>query len=234
MKFLLLSLIVCSISTSINAQDQDSIRLKLESLLNREIVSDSLAYYEGFAEAQKYPRLAIRSVGDPDHASTCKYYAYERYGVYLEMTGDIIFDQSIFDRNKGFNSVMLKRIRDSIPQWSDSIGVVNDNWIEFDQKVMLEFMQLFDFEILSDSSALITLIPERIGESLFTNLKGIEISDARTKKLYHYEALVNGVVFEVKGTQTYRGYMKLNFENCSNLNYICTRRMILPFTINTE
>jgi hypothetical protein len=234
MKILLLSFIVCSISLPLKAQDRDSLRLKLESLFNREIVSDSLAYYEGFAEAQNYPRLAIRSVGDPGHVSTCEYYAYERYGVYLEMTGDIIYDNSIFDRNKGFNSVMTKRIQDSIPQWLDSIGNVNENWIEFDHKVMLEFIKLFDFEILSDSSALVTLNPDRIEESLFENLEGIEISDARTKQLYDYEVLINGAIFEVKGTKSYRGYMKLNFENCPNPNYICTGRLTLPFTINTE
>ena len=234
MKIILLLLIVCSISLTLKAQDKDSLRLTMKSLLNREIVSDSIAFYKGFAEAQNYPRLAIRSEGDPGHVSTCEYYAYERYGVYLEVTGDIIYDNSILDRNKGFNSVMTKRIQDSIPQWSDSIGVVNDKWIEFDHQIMLKFIKLFDYEILSDSTALVTLIPDRIEKSLFTNIDGIEISDARTKQLYNYKDLVNGAIFKVKGTNSYRGYMKLNFENCPNPNYICTGRLTLPFTINTE
>ena len=234
MKIVFLSLIICSISLSAQAQNRDSLRLKLESLLNRKVISDSVAYYEGFAEALDYPRLAIRSTGDPGHVSTCEYYAYEKYGVYLEMTGDIVIDNSIFDHNKGFNEVMKKRIQDSIPQWSDSIGLVDDNWIEFDHKIMLEFIELFDFEILSDTSALVKLITKRINESLFTNIEGIEISDARTMEKYNFKSLLDGAIFKVKGTKSYRGYMKLNFENCSNNNYICTGRLTLPFTINTE
>jgi len=138
------------------------------------------------------------------------------------------------NRNKGFNSVMTKRIQDRIPQWSDSIGVVNDNWIKFDHQLMLKFIELFDYEILSDSTALITLIPDRIEESLFSDLDGIKISDARTKRLYNYVDLVNGAIFEVKGTKSYRGYMNLNFENCSNPNYICTGRLRIPFKIKRE
>ena len=99
---------------------------------------------------------------------------------------------------------------------------------------MLEFIELFDFEILSDTSALVKLIPKRINESLFTNIEGIEISDARTMGKYNFKSLLDGAIFKVKGTKSYRGYMKLNFENCSNNNYICTGRLTLPFTINTE
>lgn len=216
------------------AQNRDSLRLKFESHLNPEIISDSVAYYEGYTEAMQSSRLAMRSVGDPGHISTCQYYAYERYGVYLEMTGDIILDNSIFDRNKGFNSVMKKRIQDSIPQWSDSVGVVNDKWIEFDQKLIPEFLGLFDFEVLSDTTALITLILDRINKSLFVSLDGLEITDPRTKQLYDFEDLIDGAVFGVKGAKSYRGYMILNFENCPNPNYICTGRLTLPFTINTE
>jgi len=216
------------------AQNRDSLRLEFESHLNPDIISDSVAFDQGCSEAMEYSRLASRSVGDPGHVSTGEYFAYERYGVYLEMTCDIILDNSIFDRNKGFNSVMKKRIQDSIPQWSDSVGVVNDKWIEFDQKLIPEFLRLFDFEMLSDTTALISLIPDRINKSLFVSLDGIEITDARTKHLYKFKDLIDGAVFEVKGTKSYRGYMVLNFENCPKRNYICACRLSLPFTINTE
>lgn len=234
MKIILLSFIACFICLSLKAQEKDSLRLPLESFLNRTIVPDSLAFYHGYVEALNYPRLAIRSVGDPGHVTTCEYYAYEKYGVYLEMTGDIILDNSIFERNKGFNSVMNNRIQDSIPQWIDSLGVINENWIDFDEQLILEFLKLFDFEILSDTSALVTLKADSVNKSLFVNLEGIEITDARTDQLFDYASLVNGVIFEVNGTDFYRGYMKLNFENCRNPKYICAGQLLTPFKINKE
>lgn len=209
----------------------------MSDLFDKEIISDTIAFLAGMEEAQNYPRLAIRSVGDPGHVSSCEYYSYEKYGVYLEMTGDIIFDNSIFDRNKGFNIVMEKRINDSIPQWADSIGIVDSNWLEFNVPVMKEFFELFDFEILNDTTALITLINSRIPHSRFIDLSGLKIKDVRTKKQYDIETMYQGAQFEIKGDHSYRGYMELNFDGCNNPIYICTTKQYqlrLPFTINKE
>lgn len=230
MKIVLLSIFIGSISLVTQAQSRDSLRLDLEVLFDADKISDTSAFLEGYIEAQQYSRLAIRSVGDPDHVSSCDYYSYQRYGVNLEMTGDIIMDESIFDRNNGFNSAMKQRIQDSIPQWADSVGAVKDNWIEFELQMMRKFYELFDFERESDTLVRVTLIPERIGESIYVSLDGIEISDARTKTTYDFDALVNGGMFKLNGSM---GYMKLNVENCSNPNFICFERLV-PFRIQEE
>jgi hypothetical protein len=147
MKPFLLPLLFCVLSFNSFGQVRDSIRSKV----NASIRSDSLAYAEGVEEARNHSGLFIRSAGDPGHVTSCEYYSYERYGVKLQMTGDLILDESIFAYNAGFNSIMQKRILDSIPQWKDSIGIIDTSWIEIDYESMLEFIGLFDYEFLTDT-----------------------------------------------------------------------------------
>lgn len=179
--------------------------LDIHQLLDKNLIFDSTAFLEGADEALNYSSLAIRSIGDPDHLSSCDYNAYKRYGVKLEMTGDIIIGIEIFDRNKGFNSVMKKRIRDSIPNWADSIGISNSTWIQFDSKLMNDFLELFEYQIETDSTVLVTLIPQKIPLSTFKTLDGIVIRDIQSKTEHTISEFVGSVTFQTRRGSSIEG-----------------------------
>lgn len=185
-------------------------------------IKDSIAFCDGVMEAKDYPRLAIRSVGQSNHLTSCEHYAYLKYGVHLELTGDIIYDQSIFDHNNGFNQIMYAKIKDSIPQYFDSIGIVSKSWFSFDVNRMKEFLSFFDLSEFSDSTALVKLDSSKVTNSTFKTLEGIKISDPIGKRNYSIAELETGVSFELTGLTTKNGYFEIDFSAYVNPNNVCT------------
>ncbi|MEN9441170.1 MAG: hypothetical protein RLZ33_1247 [Bacteroidota bacterium] len=196
-------------------------------------ISDSSAFCEGVVEAKSYTDYALRFVGSPGHLTSCEIYSYERYGVRLEMTGDIIYDESIFDFNHGFNEVMYQRIEQSNPQILDSLGKLPFGMLQFDLRFQNEYLGLFYFNELTDSTVQVTLDVEKVKTSIFESLEGIVITDGITKQDYSLEELKNGVIFKLSKSQ--RGNFRLNFTSYIYPNRICTSEAVsIPFNVDGD
>lgn len=196
-------------------------------------IKDTNAFCDGVEEALNYKKLALRFSGDPGHLTPCEYYSYERYGVSLEMTGDIIYDETIFERNHGFNEVMYFTIERNTPNSIDSIGKLPSEMIPFDMNLMNEFLSLFSITQLSDSTALVILDDQKVKESTFRSFEGVIIHDALTKIGYSKEELIIGVVFKL--TKNKKVYFNPDFKNYSFPNKICTtEKLQIPFQMKSD
>jgi hypothetical protein len=196
-------------------------------------IKDTNAFCNGVEEALTYEKLALRFSGDPGHLTPCEYYSYERYGVSLEMTGDIIYDETIFERNHGFNEAMYFKIERTIPTLIDSIGKLPSEMIPFDINLMNEFLSLFSITQLSDSTALVILDDQKVNESTFESFEGVIIHDALTKIGYTSEEFNNGVIFKL--TKNKSVYFNPNFKNYLYPNKICTtEKLQIPFQIKSD
>lgn len=229
MKHILITTIICI--SSLITQGQTSL---CDSLLNnkpdnREIV-DTNAFCKGVELALEHKGLAIRSIGDPHQSNQCVFHSYEEYGVELIMTGDIVLSHQL-DENDGFNAVMIPKVKDSLGENFNKLGVISSEWNDIDLKsLMNEFVSCFEsFKILSDSTVYCKLDSLRVSKSIFKSLEGVVFYDIN-KNLYDLEDLFSGVTFALRGTQ--RLIIITDFSDYPNPNKICEARGRFMVPIN--
>jgi hypothetical protein len=180
-------------------------------------IDDLDAFCEGIKRALDSEKLAIRQVGDPGHVSQCTYYSFERLGVKLVMTGDIILDARIFDENAGFNFIMEKRIKENIGDENYKLlGLKDSTWLEFNSDLHIELMNAIKSEIITDSTASIRLDSLKLVESKFHHLKGVVFTDCFSNFKFDSLDFQNGFKIVVKGENKKYGILKIDFKNYEN------------------
>lgn len=199
----------------------------LEFILNnlssseKQNVLDTSAFCKGYNEAMTYEYIALRYTGDPGHLSPCEFDSYKRYGVQLEMTGDIIYDNSIYQQNEGFNAFMFSQIDKKIPYWKDSLGKLPKEMRLFDQKLSEEFKQLFTYTIDSSTHVLVQLDSNAVKNSFFQSLEGIQITDVASNRSFTDKELYEGVYFQIKNEN--RLYLMFDLSNYAFPNRLCIK-----------
>lgn len=225
----LLTLFCCCVFTYGQSTICDSL---LNIRTNERVIIDTASFCAGIEQAINYNGLALRSVGDPDHLTHCEFLSYEKFGVELIMTGDIVFTQQL-DENDGFNAIMTPKIKDSLGEQYLKLGVVDSIWNDLNlQTFMTEFIACLEpFEVLSDSTVHFKLSPTTEANSIFKTFEGIKFYDIN-KRIYDRKDLYSGVILPLKGNR--RLYLIVDFSEYSNPNNICqaTNRMVIPIDLS--
>ncbi len=204
---------------------KDSIRQSISGC-----ISDFDEFCAGVEEALESESLSIRQVGDPWHVSACSYYSYENYGVNLVMTGDIIYDEGIFDKNAGFNFIMRQRIIDRLGiHVYHSLGETDSSWIEIDEILLNDLIETFNVVSKSDSTIYLKIDNRLLSNTEFNNLNGVIFKDAMTKKSYSYQEALEGIKINCLGDSK-RGFLSLDFSEYLNPKF-CTSTFGSVWTI---
>ncbi len=184
---------------------------------NRTIIEDCIgdldAFCNGVKEALESEKLAIRQVGDPSHVSSCSYYSYERWGVKLVMTGDIILDAGIFSENAGFNYIMKGRIKEQLGENYSQLGVKDSNWVELDNMLLSSFYPAVGLKRTSDTTMVFSIDSVKLSETKLEHMRGVMFKDYFADKEYTYEQVCEGVEVKTRTTGGSKAYLRVDFSN---------------------
>ena len=183
------------------------------------IINELSFFCEGVEAALKTEYLAIRGLGDPGHLSECDLYAYEAYGVKLELTGDIVMPGQK-EKNDGFNAVMIPRIKDSLGTDYEKLGKIDSSWVVLnDINMMKELASIFyRSPIETDSTYTIFIDSVALKKSIFHTFEGVQFQLV-SSETFSINKLYEGAVFpKISESRT---YIRLNFTNYINPNNIC-------------
>ncbi|MEO1653348.1 MAG: hypothetical protein AAFU64_07370 [Bacteroidota bacterium] len=176
-------------------------------------IHDIASFCEGVQAALEQEILMIRQAGDPGHVSACAYHSYERYGVMLVMTGNIIWDEGIFDQNAGFNFVMKDKIKEELGAATfELLGKEDSTWLEFDQDALKDFWNCLHTKSINDTTAWIQLDKEKFKSTKLGHLEGVLFTDPLGKKEFNYQQLKEGQLIHTRKGKTKRGYLRLDFQ----------------------
>ena len=177
-------------------------------------IYDLDAFCFGVKEALESNILSIRQIGEISHVTPCEYYSYEKYGVALIMTGDIVTDRGIFDENAGFNYIMKKRIKEKLgDKVYNSIGKEESSWLNFDEMLVKNLFSAIKLESYTDSTILIKIDTLELAKTKFEHLDGVVFQDSRKEELYSINDLLRGIELMTKNK---RAFLTINFENYTN------------------
>ena len=194
-------------------------------------ILDTDAFCDGVKSALNYEGLAIRSLGDTGHVDDCTYLSYKKYGVALILTGDIVMPGQE-DENRGFNAIMIPKIKDSLGAKYDLLGKTDSSWNNLsDQEFIHGITTPFVFNVLSDSTVNLVLDPNLEQESIFQTFEGIQFAD-HNGDWYDSKLFYEGVVLSLCSKE--RLYLGVNFESYSNPNDICNASNTYLFPVLLE
>lgn len=189
------------------------------------LIGNEIIYFcQGALKAQKDSALAISSVGDPGHASSCTFESYSIHGVRRYFSGDIIMEGDI-SRNLGYNFIMEKRIKEEL---GDSIfnllGKVDSNWIEFNQSLAQDFTESFDYKVISDSSVWVKIDTVKLSQTRLQSIEGIEFLNHLSGKKFNDKEIVEGIFLRVRGGDKYlQCFLRFNLKNYNHpTKHVCT------------
>ena len=176
-------------------------------------------YCKGVNEALSTKELVLRYVGDPDQVSLCHYDSYLKYGVHLQLTGDITSDQQEME-NQGFNDIMIPRIKDSLGANYNQLDQIDSSWIVMSNKTFMSTVKDIFYDIPNNSDSTLTIYIDTIAleNSMFQNLDGVIFKTIhgdtiQTKSFY------NGVKVPIFSKN--KTYLNMDFSNYTNPNQIC-------------
>ncbi len=225
-------------SQLVNKKDQEFRVLDFngKKAISHGCLNDLVAFCEGVEEALMREKLVIKSIGDPNLASQCLIYSYERFGVSLVFTGDIIDDQGIKDENAGFNFIMRKRILTELGEdVYNEMGVIDSTWLEIDEEQINEVFKDVKYVLLNDSTAFVSFNIENIEKSKYGHLRGVKLMDGRGRVDSENGDFYNGVQISLRGDREKKGYVRIVFADYDNPNFCQTRfKQIYTVPINVK
>ncbi len=220
-----------------SASESDSARESISECIN-----NLAAFCMGVEQALSAKRLSIRQVGAPEHVSGCSYASYEKHGVLLIMTGDLITDESVFDENAGFNFVMKQRIQDSLGiEVLRDLGKKESHWLEIDEKRLKKLQKTMMLNYKTDSTIFLKIDETALQKTEFEHLEGVVFRDGVGKINYTYKEVKEGVVLSSKtyAHKKHRAYLGLDFTDYLNPNFCKSLlsfdlKWTVPLEINIE
>lgn len=226
-------------SQLINKKDQEFRVLDFngKKAISHGCLNDLDAFCEGVEEALMTDDLMIKSsIGGLSFASHCLIYSYERFGVRLVFTGDIIEDSGMIDENAGFNFIMRKRILTELGEdVYKSIGVIDSSWLEVDEAQINEVFKDVKYVLLNDSTAFISFNIENIEKSKYGHLRGVKLMDGLVKVDSNSGDFYNGVQISLRGDSYKKGYVRIDFTDYDNPSFCQTRfKQIYTVPINVK
>lgn len=188
------------------------------------------SFCNGVAAAEKSSSWSLRFATDQRFWSSCEIESYERFGVHLVFTGDIVsIEQESF--NQGFNSFMRHQMNLSRPGLQDSLGLLPSGMRWFDTDLLNEFKALFIQEKQSDSVIILRLDLLSVKASYFETLDGVTIQENLSKSVYSIEELIKGV--ELPITLQKKIVLRPDFTHYLHSEKICVTDMItIPISLN--
>jgi len=231
LKTLLILIFFQGFTTLVYSQKIDCDSLAQDFYKIDSVSNTILTYFcEGVEEAINYKKLSIRSTGQANFLNSCTFYAYEKYGVNLELTGDIVVNgQEI--KNDGFNAIMTPRIKKALGNNYSKLGIVDTSLIvlselEFTSELALIFNH---HSAETDSTLILQLDSKALEQSVFQNFEGV-MFETITKDTLSVDDLKRGSLIPKYKTRT---YLKIDFTNYTNPNHICLPStkwvMVYPF-----
>lgn len=170
------------------------------------------AYCRGFEDALNYEYLCYRWSTQANFIPSCTYYSYQKWGVKIECTGDIIYDQAILFENAGFNHLMNQRIKEKLGNNYSELGKENAKWISLDLKSLNEILKCVRYELITDSTALFRLDSNLVNQCQFDYFEGFSIVDtlSQENREYNFSELKEGAIMTVSDSE--EKFIAIKFE----------------------
>lgn len=161
------------------------------------LAKDKMAFCQGVEAARASETLVLKKNVNSFEVDACTRYAYEKYGVKLECTGESKLN-SVISKNAGFNFVMHQRLRKKLGKKYRLLGKVNPDYIAPNHIIDRAFVQTFNEQIrLSENWLGKVKLKFRSKVKYPQYLNDLIITDRDSGKEFAFQDFYHGVCLKI-------------------------------------